>query len=88
MHRSCECGETDLVSKVLNNECAVGHARLLKEGACLEVGVIQFLSPGIVGTFRHLAGHGRKQQLKTKNLWDHQFQNAPRGENVSIFEGF
>lgn len=61
------CGETDLVSKVLNNECAVGHAWLLKEGTRLQVGVVQFLSPGVVRTFRHLEKTWEKSQQLLEN---------------------
>lgn len=60
------CGETDLVSEVLDNERAVGHARLLKEGTCLQVGVVQLLSPGVVRTFRHLAKTWEKSQQLLK----------------------
>lgn len=37
--------ETHLVSKMLDDESTVGHARLLEEGAGLQVGVVEFLSP-------------------------------------------
>lgn len=81
-------GQTDLVSKVLNNECAVGHAGLLKEGACLQVGVVQLLSPGVVRTFRHLEKTREEKptavkKKKDKKAWDHLLHDGtPRDESA------
>lgn len=47
--------KTHLVSKMLDDESAVGHAGLLEERAGLQVGVIELLSPRIVRPFGHLA---------------------------------
>lgn len=55
--------EPHLVSKMLDDEGAVGHARLLEEGAGFQMGVVQFLGPGIIGTSWHL---GNKEEKKEK----------------------
>ena len=41
-------GQSHLVSEMLDDEGAVGHAWLLKQGAGFQMGVVQFLSPGVV----------------------------------------
>lgn len=78
-------GQTDLVSKVLNNERAVGHAWLLKEGTCLQVGVVQLLSPGVVRTFRHLekTREEKPTAVEKQEAWDHLLRNGTeRDENA------